>query len=59
MTIKKFKKKSDFYKNKKVIKIDDIDVNKILVSNKEPYGTNKSIKNILLDIMMMSLDPYV
>ena len=25
-------KTSDFYKNKKVIKIDDIDVNKILVS---------------------------
>ena len=33
--------KSDFYKNKKVIKIDDIDVNKILVSKKEPYDTNK------------------
>ena len=56
---KKKVKKSDFYKNKKVIKIDDIDVNTILVSNKEPYGTNKLIKNILLDIMMMSLDPYV
>ena len=25
-------KKSDFYKNKKIDKIDDIDVNKILVS---------------------------
>ena len=37
-------KKSDFYKNKKVIKIDDIDGKKILVSEKEPYGTNKSIK---------------
>ena len=37
-------KKSDFCKNKKVIKIDDIDVIKILVSNKEPYGANKSIK---------------
>ena len=40
---KKFKK-SDFYKNKKVYKVDDIDVNKILVSKKEPYGTNQSIK---------------
>ena len=40
---KKFKK-SDFYKTKKVYKVDDIDVNKILVSKKEPYGTNKSIK---------------
>ena len=32
-------KKSDFYKNKKVTKIDDIDVNEILVSKEEPYGT--------------------
>ena len=37
-------KKSDFYKNKKVIKIDDIDVNKILVSKEEPYGTKNSFK---------------
>ena len=33
------KKENDFYKNKKVIKIDDIDVNKVLVSKEEPYGT--------------------
>ena len=32
-------KKSDFYKNKKINRIDDIDANKILVSKKEPYGT--------------------
>ena len=31
-------KKSKFYKNKKLFKIDDIDVNKISVSKKEPYG---------------------
>ena len=37
-------KKSHFYKNKKLFKIDDIDVNKILVSKKEAYGTKKSIK---------------
>ena len=37
-------KKSDFYKNKKVTKIDDIDVNKILVSKEEPYGTKISFK---------------
>ena len=36
--------KSDFYKNKKVNSIDDIDVNKILVSKKEPYGTKNSFK---------------
>ena len=37
-------KKSDFCKRKKVFTIDDIDVDKILVSKKEPYGTNWSIK---------------
>ena len=33
--------KSDFYKNKKVFQIDDIDVDQILVSRKEPYGKKK------------------
>ena len=33
--------KSNFYKNKELFKIDDIDVNKILVSEKEPYGSKK------------------
>ena len=33
------KKKSDFYKNKKVVKVDNIDLNKKLVSKEEPYGT--------------------
>ena len=28
-------------------KVDDIYVNKILVSKKEPYGTNKSINNFI------------
>ena len=32
-------KKSDFYKNKKITKIDNIDLNKILVSKKQSYGT--------------------
>ena len=36
--------KSDFYKNKKVIKIDDIDFNKTLVSKEERYGTKNSFK---------------
>ena len=36
--------KSEFYKNKKVFQIDDIDVNKILVSKKEPYDTKKTLK---------------
>ena len=36
-------KKGKFYKNKTAFQIDDIDVNKILVSKKEPYGTKKCI----------------
>ena len=43
-TIKKVEKKNDFYENKRLFKIDGIDADKILVSKKEPYGTNKSIK---------------
>ena len=37
-------KKSNFYKNKKVIKIDDIDANKILVPKEEPHGSKSSFK---------------
>ena len=37
-------KRSDFYKNKKVTKIDNFNVNKILFSKKEPYGTKNSFK---------------
>ena len=52
-------KKSIFYKNKAINNIEDINVNNILVSKKEPYG-NKNSLNTLLDItIMMSLDRYV
>ena len=37
-------RKSTFYKNKKINNIEDIDVNNILVSKKESYGTKKSLK---------------
>ena len=37
-------KKNSFYKNKRVAEIDEIDVNKILVSKEEPYGTKTSFK---------------
>ena len=38
-------KKSDFYnKNKKILNVNDIDVNKILVSKKEQYGKYNSFK---------------
>ena len=36
--------KSNFYKNKKLFNIHDLDVNKILVSEKESYGTKNSLK---------------
>ena len=39
--------KSNFYKNKKLFKIDDKDVNKILVSKKEPYGKTNSFKDFI------------
>ena len=37
-------KKSHFYKNTKIFNIDNIDVNKILVSKKETYGKYNSFK---------------
>ena len=43
MTTKKIKK-NDFYKNKKAFQIDNIDVNKILVSKKKSYGTKNALK---------------
>ena len=36
--------KRSFYKNKKLFKMEDIDINKILVSKIEPYGENTLIK---------------
>ena len=36
--------KSTFYKDKKRFSIHDLDVNKILVSKKESYGTKNSFK---------------
>ena len=37
-------KKSTFYMNMKLFNIHDLDVNKILVSRKESYGTKNSLK---------------
>ena len=49
-------KRSEFYKNKNVTRIDDIDVNKIFVSNKELYATKTSLKYFIgydNDVMML------
>ena len=36
--------KSNFYKNKKLFNLNEIDANKILVSKKGSYGTKNSLK---------------
>ena len=52
-------KNSKFYNNKNVTSLDDIDVNKILVSKEEPNGTNNSFEYLLDITIMMLLDRYV
>ena len=37
-------KKSEFYRDKKAFHIDYVDVNNILVSKNEPYGTKNVLK---------------
>ena len=55
---KKFNK-SNFFKNKKLFKIDDIDINEILVSKKN-HMVKKANLNALLGMMIvMILDHYV
>ena len=39
--------KSNFYKNKKLFNIEDIDINEIVVSKKESYGIKNSLKYII------------
>ena len=52
--------KSNFCRYEKLFKIRHINFNKILVSEKEPYGKKKAHLNTLLDITtMMTLDHYV
>ena len=41
-------KKSEFYKNIKIFQIENIDVNKILVSKKEPYSTKNALKYFIV-----------
>ena len=48
------KSKIVIFTKTKVTKIDDINVNKILVSREEPYG-QKILSNTLLDTMTMTL----
>ena len=41
-------KKSDFYNNKKVFKVDDVNVNKILVSKKDLHDTKNALKYFII-----------
>ena len=51
--------KSNFYKNKQLFNLNDIDANKILVSKKTNHMVQKIDLNTSLDIMMaMLLDNY-
>ena len=49
--------KSNFYKNKKLSMVDEIDFGKILISKKESYSKKNPLKCFIM--MMMSLDHYV
>ena len=51
--------KSNFYKNKKLFSIYDIEVDKILISKKESYGKKAHLNTFLDIMMMMSLGLYI
>ena len=51
--------KSNFYRNKKLFQIYDIDINKILVSKREPYGKNTHLNTLLGMMIILILDYYV
>ena len=57
MTKKSKKVTSAITKTKKIMNIDDTDVNKILVSKKEQHGKYNHL-HTLLDIIML-LDHYI
>ena len=56
---KKKNQKSDFYKNKKAFQIDDVDVNEMLVSKKEPCVTKNALKYFIGYNDNVILDHYV
>ena len=56
---KKIKTKTEINKNKKLFQIDDVDVNKILISKKEPCVQRIHLNTLLDTIRIMLLDPCV
>ena len=53
------KKISDNYKNKKIFNINDIDVNKILVSKKNNMVNIIHLNTLLVIMIMMLLNHYI
>ena len=51
--------KSNFYRTKRLFKIDDIDFDKILISIKELYGKKTRLNTLLLMKIMITLVHYV
>ena len=51
--------KSNFYRTKRLFKIHDIDVDKILISKKVPYGTKTRSNTLLLMKIMVTLVHHV
>ena len=49
-------KKISFYRNKKINNIEVIDLNNILVSKKQPYGTNILTNTLSNTLIMILLD---
>ena len=53
----------NFYKNKKLFKIEDIDITNILVSKRESYGTKNSLKYFIgyndNDVIMIMSQQFV
>ena len=50
---------SDFYRYKRPFSIDDVHVDKMLISKKEPYGKINSLNTLLLMMIMITLAHYV
>ena len=51
--------KSNFYRTKRLIKIEDIDVSKTLISKKELYGKKTCLNTLLLMKIMITLVHYI
>ena len=43
-SLSRFSNKNNFYKSNRLLKIDDVNVNRILVSKKGPYGKKRSFQ---------------